>query len=88
VNRLCLITVGVFGLLYIVALFLLAVGTFGLFGQERDPLAVLFLIPLGVPWNLLLSDFSEAIKPWLATAAPAINLVILLWVCRKFSRAS
>ena len=35
-----------FGLLYLVALALLLIGTYGLFGQERDPLSGIFLLPL------------------------------------------
>lgn len=31
--------------LYVVALFLLAVGTFGWFGQERDPLSAIRRVP-------------------------------------------
>ena len=41
----------VLALLYVAALGLWLVGTFGLFGQERDPLAGVFLVPLGWPWN-------------------------------------
>ncbi|MDG5749086.1 hypothetical protein P8Q88_12955 [Qipengyuania sp. XHP0207] len=61
-----------FLLLYAVALFLLAVGTFGWFGQVRDPLSGVFLIPLGLPW-IWLGDAAGLTGPALAILAPAIN---------------
>ncbi len=68
------------------ALALLLIGTFGLFGQERDPLSGVFLIPLGVPWVLWLDGVSDGLKPLLAILAPALNLAILAVLCRTFSR--
>jgi hypothetical protein len=40
-----------FALLYVLALGLFVVGTFGLFGSPSGPLADVFLMPLGLPWN-------------------------------------
>lgn len=71
--------------LYVFALVLLAVGTFGLFGQERDPLSGVFLVPLGLPWNLALDWASEAARPWLAAAAPLLNLGLLWLLVRAVS---
>ena len=71
-----------FVLLYAMAGALLAVGTFGLFGQERDPLSGVFLIPLGLPWNLL-GDRLGLGGPWVAILAPAINAAILYWLWRR-----
>ena len=68
--------------LYLVALFLLAVGTFGWFGQERDPLSAVFLMPLGLPWNLI-GDRLGLAGPWLAIAAPAINAATLYWLWKR-----
>ena len=68
------------------ALALLLIGTFGLFGQERDPLSGVFLILLGLPWVSLLDGVSDGPKPWLAVLAPALNLFILMALCRAFSR--
>lgn len=65
-----------FGLVYLAALFLWAVGTFGWFGQERDPLAGVFLLPLGVPWVALVEGAFGAL------AAPFINLILLLILAR------
>ncbi|MEQ8411217.1 MAG: hypothetical protein RIB52_06655 [Erythrobacter sp.] len=68
--------------LYALALALLLVGTFGLFGQERDPLAGIFLVPLGLPWNLI-GDRIGLAGAWLGILAPAINAAILLWIWRR-----
>jgi hypothetical protein len=76
-------TVGVF---YLMALALLLVGTFGLFGQQRDPLSGIFLLPIGLPWVLLTDGFPETWRPWLASMAPALNLVILTLLCRRTKR--
>ncbi len=70
------------GLLYLLALALLLTGTFGLFGQERDPLSGVFLIPLGLPWVLWTGGFPEAWLPWSAALTPLLNLAILKSLCR------
>lgn len=70
----------VFVALYLVALVLLGIGTFGLFGQEKDPLSGMFLLPLGLPWNLVADKLGFG--GWLAAVlAPAVNAAILwaLW---------
>jgi hypothetical protein len=72
----------IFALLYFVALALLAIGTFGWFGQERDPLAEVFLMPLGLPWTMLFSGAPAGWLPWIGIGAPAVNLVILWTLCR------
>ncbi len=71
-------SVRAFALAWVVALGLYAIGTFGLFGQQRDPLAGIFLIPLGLPWSRLVDRAPEALWPLLAAAAPLINLVLLV----------
>jgi len=83
-HRLCTIVGLVFAAAYLFALVMLAIGTFGLFGQERDPLSAVFLIPLGLPWNLGLTAFPDALRPWLAIAAPAANLFVIQVACRYF----
>lgn len=82
---LCKIIVIGFGVLYLLALGLLAVGTFGLFGQEPDPLAGVFVVPLGLPWNRLAMGAPEALLPWIGALAPLVNLGILAALCRWFS---
>jgi hypothetical protein len=76
-----------FSVLYLLALAVFVVGTFGLFGQETDPLAGVFLIPLGLPWNRMIDVFPEPLWPWLAAAAPAVNLGVLWLLCRVGSRS-
>ena len=66
----------IFTLLYALAMLLLAIGTFGWFGQERDPLSGVFLVPLGLPWNWL-GDKAGLTGPVLAILAPAVNAAIL-----------
>jgi len=68
--------------LYIPVLALFAIGTFGLFGNERDPLAAVRLVPLGLPWNMMLDSFPDPALPWLGASAPLVNLFLLLFVCR------
>ncbi len=81
-KRLCRIVLVAFAAVYGVALVLLLIGTFGLFGNEPDPLAAVFLIPLGLPWNRMLDAIPEPWLPWLAALAPAVNFAILLGLCR------
>ncbi|MBS7671168.1 hypothetical protein [Croceicoccus gelatinilyticus] len=68
--------------LYGFALLLFLIGTFGWFGQEKDPLSVVFLMPLGLPWNVLaarvgISGFASA------ALSPAINAAIIYWFWKK-----
>ena len=72
----------VFAVLYVLAVFLLLVGTFGWFGQERDPLSGVFLIPLGLPWIWLL-DTAGLEGPSVAIGAPLVNAAILYWLWKR-----
>ncbi|HSF19526.1 MAG TPA: hypothetical protein VLK65_28645 [Vicinamibacteria bacterium] len=76
----------IFGLAYLAALVLFVIGTFGLFGSERGPLAGVFLLPLGVPWIWLVDLAPERFWPWLLAAAPVVNLAILWAMCQKFGK--
>lgn len=87
-NRPCQIILYGFLALYVIALLLLAFGTFGLFGNEQDPLAGVFLMPLGMPWNLLLPSAPEETLPWVGLGAPLVNLLIVWLVCRRLGRQS
>ena len=77
----------VFVALYAVALMLLAVGTFGWLGQEQDPLSGVFLVPLGLPWNLLADRAglagAGAGGAWIAILAPAVNAAMLYWLWKR-----
>jgi hypothetical protein len=81
-RRICWIVLVLFSLLYALAIALLIVGTFGLFGADRDPLSGVLLVPLGLPWNLLVDALPEPAWPWLAAAAPSVNLLLLWLLCR------
>lgn len=85
-SSLCKLAVGIFLAAYILALFLFLVGTFGWFGETRDPLSGIFLIPLGLPWNLVIEGFPETLWPWLAAAAPAVNLLLFWLICGRTRR--
>lgn len=68
--------------LYVIALVLLAIGTFGWFGQEKDPISGVFLMPLGLPWNLIADKLGFA--NWLtAVLTPAINVAILYMIWKR-----
>ena len=70
--------------LYLCALALFAVSALGLFGQQKDPLGGVFLLPLGLPWNVLFDRLGVS-----STAAfliaPGINVAILgaIWKLRR-----
>lgn len=68
--------------LYALAFLLFLIGTFGWFGQEKDPLSGVFLMPLGLPWNMLADRLGA---PGLLTGllAPAINAGILFWLWKR-----
>ena len=84
--RVCSWIVRIVVMLYALALALLLIGTFGLFGQERDPLSGVFLLPLGVPWVWLVDLAPEPTWPWLAALAPVPNILILAGICRLLKR--
>ncbi|WP_338241455.1 hypothetical protein [Aurantiacibacter hainanensis] len=70
--------------LYAIALLLLAIGTFGWFGQEQDPLSGVFLVPLGLPWNLLADRIGQS-NAAVAILAPLVNAAILYAIWKRFS---
>ena len=78
----CRWIIGIFAVAYVAALAIYFIAEFGLFGQPRDPLGGVFLIPLGLPWNLLVDRAPEGLWPRLAAAAPVINILLLVGLCR------
>lgn len=78
----CRIVIAIFAVLYLLSLLALAVGTWGWFGVEPDPLAGVYLVLLGMPWNGILDRFGPSARVPLAIVAPAINLLILVAICR------
>lgn len=85
--RLCRTFVWIFGLLWLLAIGIFLIGQFGLFGQERDPLAGVFLAPLGFPWNRFIDAAPESSWPWLAAGLPLVNLLLLGGLCRLLRRS-
>lgn len=73
----------IFALLWLIALALFVIGTFGLFGSPSGPLAGVFLLPLGLPWNLALDWLPEPARPWAAALTPGINLLLLRWLASR-----
>jgi hypothetical protein len=80
-TRICRFVIGLFVALYVAALGLFVIGTFGLLGQERDPLSGVFLLPLGWPWTGFVDLFPEPLWPWLTSATPLLNLAVLVTLC-------
>ncbi len=76
------IAIWIFLALYVAALGLFAISTVGLFGQDKDPLGGVFLIPLGLPWNIIADRLGLA-SMGAAIGAPLINLAILFWLKRR-----
>ena len=85
-TNICRVAIVIFGTAWVAAIALLLIGTFGWFGQEKDPLSGIFLMPLGLPWNLFLDGLPNTMKPWGATFAPGINLALLMLICGVLSR--
>jgi len=85
-GRPCKFVIAAFLLLYIAALAILVVGTYGLFGAERDPLSGIFLMPLGLPWNHFLSDLPTALLRWVVVTSPLVNVFLLWLLCRAVAR--
>ena len=82
-GRSCRIGLAAFALVYAMALGLFVIGFLGRFGQLTDPLAGVFLVPVGWPWNRAVDLAPTAAWPWLAAAAPLVNVAILALVCRR-----
>lgn len=78
---LCRVLAGGFALLWLLALGILAIGTFGWFGQERDPLSAVYLVMLGLPWNRFV-DFAGPLAQVLVVLTPGVNLLIIYFICR------
>lgn len=68
--------------LYVFALALFLIGTFGWFGQAQDPLAGVFLMPLGFPWNII-GNRLGLVSVALGVGAPLVNLAILYWLWKR-----
>lgn len=72
----------IFLALYVLTLLIFLAGTYGWFGQEKDPLSGIFLMPLGLPWNVL-GDRLGAPGFITGLLAPAVNAGILFWLWKR-----
>ena len=82
-GQVCTWGVRIYAALWLIAVLLFAIGTFGLFGQERDPLSGVFLLPLGLPWNLWVDVLRDALRAPTIVAAPVLNICVLAAICRR-----
>lgn len=71
-----------FLILYLLAVFLFMVGHFGWFGQARDPLSGVFLIPLGAPWNFVFSRMPIEAPLLVGLLSPLLNLALIISLCK------
>lgn len=74
--------------LYGCALAIFLIGNFGLFGTQADPLAGVYLVITGQPWNQLVDFLPEALWPWAASAAPLLTVALLVSICRCLGSSS
>ena len=91
--RFCRLAIGVYALLYVVALAVAVVGTQGLFGTQPDGLAAVWLIFLGLPWIIGLTPLSLVGLPVIigqvvAVVAPLLNIWLLWRFCRSRNSGS
>jgi hypothetical protein len=81
---LCKIVVAIFVFLYVLALGVYLTGTYGWFGQNKDPLSGIFLLPLGMPWTLV--ELGDQFNRYVALLSPLLNATILWIICRYFAK--
>jgi hypothetical protein len=81
-SRFCSLALIIFAVLFAAAFVLFLIGTYGWFGSPQGPLAGVFLVPLGLPWNRWLDVLPSSLRPAAAVAAPALNLLLLWGLCR------
>ena len=74
----------IFVCLYGLALLLWLVGSFGLFGSPKGPMAGVFVVILGQPWVRLVDLLPGWLWPWAAALTPALNAVIIRGLCSRF----
>jgi hypothetical protein len=84
--RLCTLFFLAFCALYLFAILIWVIGTFGWFGTDKDPLSGAFLIILGLPWARWVDRLPESLWPLGGILAPAINASVIYAVCRFFGR--
>ncbi len=80
--KVCRWAIVIFAVLYAFALAILLIGVFGWFGQEKDPLSAVYLLPLGLPWVFWVDALPPAVLAPAAALTPLLNLIILITLCR------
>jgi hypothetical protein len=80
-SRTCRYILIAFAVLYAAAFLLFLIGTYGWLGSPQGPLAGIFLIPPGLPWNRWFDGLPSAFRPAATVAAPALNLLLLWGLC-------
>lgn len=71
----------------LLALALMAIGTFGLFGAEPDPISAVYAILLAMPWSLALSYLNAPIAAFaVLLSGMALNLIIIMAIGRAIAR--
>jgi hypothetical protein len=78
---LCRLVVSAFGWTYLFILALQVLATYDPFNLVPKPLVGVSLIVLGLPWTLGSSSFPEGLQYLAAAIAPAINWLILGFLC-------
>ena len=85
-SRACKFVIWTLFVLWMLALALYAIGTWGLFGQEPDPLSGVYLVLLGFPWTTLVDVLPEAAWPVAAALTPGVNVLVFWILCRLVHR--
>ncbi len=90
-SRLCLAVLAAFLVAYVFVGALAVIGSRGMFGVEPDPLSVVWLVIIGLPWTLLLGILpGDSIPEFLArlfiALVPLLNLWLLSRLCRRHRR--
>ncbi|MFZ7093936.1 hypothetical protein [Primorskyibacter sp. 2E233] len=75
------IVVRLFPGLYIGVLVILAIGIFGLFGQDQYALAAVYLVPPGFLWVLWADGAPDTWLPWIGVLETLLNLAVLAVLC-------
>lgn len=80
-DRLCRLTVSTFGWVYLAILALEVLARYDPFNLVPKPLIGVSLIVIGLPWTLSSTWFQEGVQYLVAAIAPAINWLILGFLC-------
>ena len=68
---------------FLAALAVFVSNMMGWFGQSPDALAGIYLLPFGLPWNLIGIALDDPFPIMFGLGSPLINLAILWWLWRR-----